>query len=322
MRPKILFVRTDTSAVAYYRLWLPCQALKAKGWPVLIDDVAYDDFRQADIMVFQRQSKEWAINEIFKWKKKGKKIVFDFDDNIWQLDPDNPAVPFYTPEVYQRMKEVISIADAVTVSTPPLVEVFNKFNKNVFELPNSLAKRAFEQRRSNSDALILGWQGSGHHLGDLRLIRSAVNSLLNKFDFEFVLAGSDFRHLFRRGTFRPWVKFSEDLAYFRLFNDFSIGLCPLRESPFSVAKSDLKFLEYSVLGIPTVASKVTPYLNIEHGKTGYLARNIADWEGYLSELIKDEHLRQKIGESAREYVAAERSIEGNIHRWEEVYGNL
>lgn len=321
-KPKIVFVRTDHTACAYYRIFLPCHALKARGWQALIDDVEYEDFEKADILVFQRQSKEVAIREIFKWKSRGKKIVFDFDDNIFQLDPDNPAVPFYNPEVYQRMKEVISIADAVTVSTPPLIEVFKPINEKVFVLPNQIHERTLQKERRNSSRLVIGWQGSGHHLDDLRLVRNVVNYLSSKFDFDFVLAGSDFRNFFRRGTYRPWVKFSENLEYFSLFEDFSIGICPLRETPFSECKSDIKFLEYSALGIATIASKVTPYYTIKDGQSGYLARNKADWEGYLAELITDKNRREEMGAAAREYVASERTIQGNTWRWEEIYSNL
>ena len=53
---------------------------------------------------------------------------------------------------------------------------------------------------------------------------------------------------------------------------WAAGLAPLEDTPFNRAKSDLKFLEYSALGLPTVASRVTPYLGIDaHG--GVLADN-------------------------------------------------
>ena len=46
------------------------------------------------------------------------------------------------------------------------------------------------------------------------------------------------------------------------------------DHPFNHAKSDLKWLEYSICYIPAIYSTISPYTaSVEHGKTGWLVDN-------------------------------------------------
>lgn len=283
--------------------------------------VDYEDYAEADVLVFARQSQPTAISEILRWQRLGKKIVLDFDDNFFQLTPDNPAYKAYPRIALERMALLATEADLITVSTEPLADSYRHLNKNVVVLPNCLDEEVFQKERKPTDRTVIGWQGGITHREDLRLVKSPINNLMRRFDFDFVLAGYNPRDFFRRFEFREWVMFSDDLNYYSSFADFSIGICPLRRTPFNECKSDIKFLEYSALGIPTVASSVASYRTIKHGKTGYRARNATDWEKFLSELIEQPERRRELGESAREY-ARTRTIQSNIWRWEEVYAGL
>ena len=49
-KPKVVFVRGDYSACSYYRMVLPHNVLKAKGWNVTIEPTD-DDFKSADILI-------------------------------------------------------------------------------------------------------------------------------------------------------------------------------------------------------------------------------------------------------------------------------
>ncbi len=321
MPPKIRFVVGDSGPSGFFRLVLPCETLKASG-----DDagfaIHYEDFEGADVLVFQRQYRPEAMSEMLRWKERGKKIVIDFDDNFFQLDPHNVANRLYTPEVAERLKELVDAVDAVTTATGPLAEVYGAYAKTTLVLPNSLPERAFDFERRQPDRPIVGWQGSDSHQEDVKLLRSPLNALSRRYDFEFVTAGYNPRSLFKRVTARPWIKFTSELAYFEQFADFSIGLCPLAKTYFNEGKSDLKWLEYSAMGIPTVASSLEPYREIEHEKTGLLARNAADWEKHIARLLEDDSLRSELGAAAREHVRENRTIEANIDRWRTLYSSL
>lgn len=321
-KPKVAFVRGGFGACGYYRAHLPGKALAAKGWPVIAGVLDYEDFAAADILVFQRQRRQAAIREIAGWKAKGKKIVMDFDDNFFLLEDHNPAKEFYDPESLKWQARATELADAVTVTSQPLAESYRRLNRNIHVLPNSVDERILQRSPVESDKSIVGWQGGYSHLEDLRVLKSPINTLAKRFDFTFVLAGYRPPDFFKEAEFRPWVEFNDDLPYLDLIADFSIGLCPLAKTAFNDCKSDIKFLEYSALGIPTIASKVVVYSNVKHGTTGYLARNQGDWETYLARLLSDQDERRRLAENAKEYIAAERTIQANISRWEAVYESI
>ena len=307
-------------------MYLPCKGLAEIGHQVYYD-AGNMEVDAADYLIFQRLAfKEDTIDRCLRdmsdWKKAGKKIIIDYDDNFFEMDETNPAYQDYGEDAIERMKRVIGYADAITVTAEPLVEHFLKFHENVHVLPNYIDQSALTQPRDPSDHLIIGWQGGPTHQGDLRLIKSVVNELQAKKSFEFVLAGYSPNGFFKKRTFRQWQVFNPDLSHFNLFRDFDIGLCPLTKSSFNECRTDIKFVEYSSMGIPTIASDISTYGTIKHGKTGYLARNQSDWRKYLVELIDDKDKRVELGKNAKEYVTSKRTIQHNIWRWEDLLSGL
>jgi glycosyltransferase involved in cell wall biosynthesis len=105
--------------------------------------------------------------------------------------------------------------------------------------------------------------------------------------------------------FVPWQRLS------RLFAKVDINLAPLElDNPFTACKSDLKYLEAAIMGIPTVASAVGSFVqSIDHGANGYLCRSEAEWFNCLTVLIEDAVLRQKMGNLARQKVLDGRTIQ-------------
>jgi glycosyltransferase involved in cell wall biosynthesis len=77
-----------------------------------------------------------------------------------------------------------------------------------------------------------------------------------------------------------------------------------------------------MLEIPTIASRVGEYQEIEHGVTGMLARDEIEWEFYMEQLIKDAELRKSIGKQAKQYTLEHNSIGLNIKQYDRVYREI
>ncbi len=319
MTAKIAFVPGDAGPSGYYRLIFPSEVLRKEGADAgIAKDL--EDFERADILIFQRQHKRRAIAEILRWQERGKKVIIDFDDNFLHLNQGSTSRAVYTPEILADLKQLIGRADAVTVATEPLAQVYGELNPKIHIIPNCLPEKVFKLGRRATDKLIVGWQGGDSHYEDIKSIRSALAAVV-KDNTELVLAGYD-PGLFKNAVFRPWVRFGPSLPHYGLFDDFAVGICPLTKSSFNDCKSDLKWLEYSSLGIPSVVSAAPPYRTVEHRRTGMVARNLADWERHLRELISDRALAREIGRAAQDYVQRERTIEVNIWRWQQVFTGL
>jgi glycosyltransferase involved in cell wall biosynthesis len=85
-----------------------------------------------------------------------------------------------------------------------------------------------------------------------------------------------------------------------------ISLAPLEAGLFNDAKSNIKFLEASVLGIPSVCSPRAEFQKaVRDGDNGFLAESEDEWHRKLTALIVDPALRQRMGERARAGVLAE-----------------
>ncbi len=90
--------------------------------------------------------------------------------------------------------------------------------------------------------------------------------------------------------------------------NFDIGIAPLEDCNFNRGKSNLRWLEYSALKIPTVATKVGHFADtVKDRKDGLLVENndLGQWATCLEELIKNESFRREIGNNAYKRVKAE-----------------
>jgi glycosyltransferase involved in cell wall biosynthesis len=81
-----------------------------------------------------------------------------------------------------------------------------------------------------------------------------------------------------------------------------INLAPLeRNNRFTECKSEVKYLEAGLLGIPTVASNIGGFKNaIQSGRNGILCTTDEEWLQALEQLIGHADLREQIGRCARE----------------------
>ena len=97
-----------------------------------------------------------------------------------------------------------------------------------------------------------------------------------------------------RLPFLPWSEL------FARLDEVDVNLAPLTgRDPFTDAKSEVKYLEAGILGVPTIASPTSAFRRaIADGRNGLLAATAADWEAALLRLIDDAGLRRRLGNAA------------------------
>lgn len=79
-----------------------------------------------------------------------------------------------------------------------------------------------------------------------------------------------------------------------------IAIAPLEDTRFNDAKSNIKLIEASILGLPSVCSPRRTFVEaITHGVDGRLAANDAQWLESLTALVGDRAERERIGAAAR-----------------------
>lgn len=342
----------------FTRIHVPFLELKRRGHNLsyaVLEKIEDEEkmIRENDIFVFMRLYHPDPFKLLWHIKSRGKKIVYELDDDIWTIQPVNPAQPFFKPKfIQERIEGMLKEADLVTTTTPYLKKVLSKFNKNIWVCPNAVNFEMFKERPWKREELRIGWSGSITHFDDLLLIIDVIKDLQKKYDFTFFLQGivssplisEIFAYNFLRK--QNWIPelnnfFDKAILFWEKLNkikykhipfhnpflypqvltnlDLDIGLCPLIDNPFNRSKSNIKFYEYCAVGTVTLASDVLPY----NQEVNYLAKNTyKDWYEKLEKLIVDEKFREKILDEQRKFVSQNRDIEKVGEIWEKAFKSL
>ena len=165
--------------------------------------------------------------------------------------------------------------------------------------------------RTESELVRLGYfSGSSTHDADFSVCAEAVAQILRAYpQARLILAGliqvpTLLWPLLDRLQVFPYVPWRELPG---LLLQADINLAPLeRQNVFTDCKSEVKYLEAGLLGIPTVASPVGGFVKaITNGQTGFLCDGRSEWETVLGALIEQPALRESVGERARRNMLAE-----------------
>jgi len=203
-----------------------------------------------------------------------------------------------------------------TTTTSFLADKLREKNKKVFIVPNKLSRRdvevaqaIFETRKlmpNKLKAVRIGYfSGTLSHNKDFATITEALVQIMEKNEnVELFLVGPlDIENELNKFASRikqlPYVTREK---HFGNLASVDINLVPLEiGNPFCESKSELKFFEAGIVGIPTVAAATAPFVEaIDDGVDGFVANGTEQWVEKLEKLIGDENLRKSIGEKARE----------------------
>lgn len=176
-------------------------------------------------------------------------------------------------------------------------------------LPSGTVKRylrAVARRQEREGIVRIGYfSGSITHNDDFELVLPALTRILEahpqtrlvvmgELDVpEQLVAYADRIEAF---PFCDWKRLPYHIA------SVDINIAPLRDTLFNRAKSENKWVEASLVKVPTIASAVGAFEKcIESGRTGLLCRGEDEWFAALSELVQSKERRMKLGETAHEY---------------------
>lgn len=233
-------------------------------------DAAFNFF---DIIIFQKIQFKPALEWIAKLKVKypKTKIFAEIDDAIGSCTPSNLDKD-RLKQADQWAAEHCAMSDGVICSTEYLANSVKMFNENTYVAPNCISETWFKVTKSEvneSDVFNIGYVGGGGHDEDLLIAYRAL-CLLRKLHPEQI-----FTFVVRYGGSRPdylldedWIDFKQvrwkiDEYPQKLYDlNISVALAPLRDTEFNRCKSNLKFLEWSYLNVPVLASNVEAFKNV------------------------------------------------------------
>ena len=329
------FPNITPAGCAYYRCYLPMACFGHHaflGWPAWdpaqgfgIKDTSVTGVFGFKIVVLKLIMDVTTPRQIEIAQRLGQKIVVDIDDFHEGLTPANRAYHVTDPEYNKKSnreyyKQVIAAADAVTVSTPFLLDHYRKHRDNVYMIRNGVNTFQFTRKKVTSNKPVIGWAGAvAYRNNDLEQLSSWLPDFLEEHDLYFHHAGADpnaptFAEVTGispvRLTTSPLCTIGDYAAGLK----FDIGLVPLNDIPFNEAKSNIKGLEYAAAGIPFVASPLPEYRVLHEDGVGLLADTPADWAHQVGMLL-DYKTRKRTAAISHRIVSEKWSIEQRAHDW-------
>jgi glycosyltransferase involved in cell wall biosynthesis len=333
---RTLFLGIGKSAPAWYRAALPAMHLGAewagvRGEPPKLSFVTGLSSRALDVdelfgyeavVVQQPRGAGW-LKLIRRLQDAGVLVLFEIDDDIHAVGKhgDSDQRQHYSKAALRHTELNMRASDGLIVSTEFLAQRYRGLNPNVWVCRNGLdlGRYAFTAPRSGTYVTI-GWAGGGGHKEAIVSWMQAIARVMEQRDsVRFMSVGERFADVLvpRFGPERAvGVPFSEFDSYPAALANFDIAVAPAGVGNFHRAKSDLRWLEASAVGLPTVGDPLV-YGEIEHGVTGLHASSGEEAETHLMRLVDDAGERHRIGEAARAHLIEHRTMQKMAPQWAE-----
>jgi GT2 family glycosyltransferase/glycosyltransferase involved in cell wall biosynthesis/SAM-dependent methyltransferase len=327
---RVLYVADITDAPFRYRVAHGVEQLCAAGhWSAAAgpDDQALPrSIPDCDVLVLCRLAHSPHVEALLETAGRHHvPLVFDCDDLIFHEDAlqhfhflrdlGEQERVLYRNQA-RKLERTARACGTVLASTPAISAQAAAMGLRAVVHRNLLSSFQERQgrwlsrfRRWAPRAPLLGYfSGSNTHDHDLRSIAEPLIKTMERFPAAQLLVVGHLRvpEFAARFPGRVWVApYLPWREYPALMARCRVLLAPLAAvSPFTDAKSALKFFEPGILGVPVIASPIAEMkAAIKDGHNGWLAESPQDWEDRLAAAM-DEARARETGARAREAVRA------------------
>jgi O-antigen biosynthesis protein len=351
---KIFYIQGDYNFCYYYRGYLPGVYSNQSVVPEFIrgdieaSGVDYlSKAMDADIICFQRPSGKEAYKLAKLLKEKGKYIIFDNDDSYSGVPLerlDNEKQVKIAQELNENLNNFVKLAHGVTVSTKILADEYSKINPNVVVLKNCIDPLdEYKPKENTTGKFRIGFIGSVTSNDDYHHIKEDIRLLDARNDITIVILGIKFPN----GKIMPsmqedynfwsslknieWHSVVPVTSYYSTLADLALDLAiiPRKEHYFNQCKSNLKFLDMSLLKIPVLAQGfkdgTSPYQGVDEKYMTLIVENDIDklqWYNKIIEIKNDYQRFSNLACKAHDYVLTEYNINIYANEWQKQIENL
>lgn len=314
-------------------------------------------FEWADVIFVPRLAEGRLISVMESFKKLGKKIITDWDDNIFHINPLSPSYrQFGVEEIRWQMSDGqiidgwidgknidiaknkvtqtamvdgIAYADSFIVTGEGLKEAYGSVHKNISICPNSIDLKLWKKMPlAPRQGIRMGWFGGNSHYEDWRAICAPMleNFMVSNPDITLVIMGEKWDSLLKgidpkRVEFHPWVHI-EAYPYKAALLDLDFAVIPLVDNVFNRGKSPIKWLEMGALQVPCVTSYVPPYsgmMDLVKNNGVFVENSFDAWHAGMTTLARNTELRNVMGQAARQTVEQYFNADETWRLWLDVF---
>lgn len=332
---------------SYIRLLSPLNRLNENYSFYIIDEKNISKFKEdldndnvlLDFIIIQRDvfdgpkffNFNFAESLFKKCNANGITVLFDIDDDLLNIDKTHRAYERYKKLGY-LLEYVIINSNIITVPNSILKNQLIGLNNNIHVIPNTVIdfwdiNHDFEVKNLNLKNVIkIGYFGSSTHERDLDLIKDAINIVKDYFEDKTIVfdliggSNNDFDWINRINIPNNYLTYPNFVEWLEETVDWDIAVAPLEENNINYSKSNLKYLEYSALGIPAIYSDVGPYHKIHNESEGLVVSNDSNiWANSIIRLIEDTELYNNIITNSFMDIYSNFNIENAVVIWKSIF---
>ncbi|WP_230971256.1 glycosyltransferase [Nitrogeniibacter aestuarii] len=240
-------------------------------------------------------------------------IIGLLDDLCTAVPRESDMFEFWSRETRSFVRQCLSMCDRLVVSTEPLAEFARHMIDDIRVVPNRVEWSRWghlSSQRQTGPKPRVGWAGAFQHAGDLAIIEDAVRQTSQEVDWVFFgMCPPSLRpYIKEHHGWVPYDAYPEKLASLNL----DLAVAPLEANPFNDAKSNLRLLDYGILGWPVVCSDVTPYRSAPVTR---VTDDTAAWVDAIRAHVSDPDAAQRAGDALREWVISDYILEEHVDDW-------
>ena len=334
-RSVLIIAELSVAQCAKYRVWQKQEMLAALGWPcVVIDWHDNEGARSAlqcctEVIFYRVPAAPAALSLIEEARRCGLRPWWEVDDLIFDepLYRQNSNLATLAPALREEVLAGIRLYRAAMLacgraiaSTPVLAQcmrdagvaevvcIENALDGETIEIARTLAA----PRAPRAPMIVYG-SGTKTHDADFATAAGAIARMMQAHTtLRLRIIGdlalpTSLDHFAARIERLPTTTYR---AYLTLLSQGDIAIAPLENSLFNDAKSNIKFQEAAVLGLPAVCAPRAAFRDIVVAeRNGLLAQSPDAWAQALDRLIRDPDLRTRLGEAARNDVRARYALQ-------------
>ena len=252
-------------------------------------------------------------------RDRGAKLIYDIDDDLLCSHPI-PTIEAGLLPCRPIVKFLACEADVIICSTDQLALRMASWPAPKLVWPNAVDERMFCKpdltRMKQAARQVVGYAGTPSHMRDLLSVveslrgASAQRSDRVVFDFFGTTDGNILKDLFGHLLSNEPRAATDYLSYLKAMQTgvrWDVAIAPLLECKFNTSKSDIKFLEYAMFGIPGVYSESDAYRVVNNGDLGVTAQ-FSEFGRVVCDLLDTPERRRIIAQNAYQYVMQERTL--------------
>ncbi len=270
-----------------------------------IDDLVIDKKYTSQIKYLKTMSTD-ELKLYDEGVEKIQKLLRMCDAAITSTDKLAEELKNYVPEVFINRnvasQDMVALSEGAFKYRDKVYQSKDRTNKQI----KKFIKSSINERRKRKHVIRIGYfSGSITHNDDFEYITPVLKEIMEKYiNVELHITGEldipdEFKSFKERIITRGFVNWKE---LPNLISSVDINIAPLVDNIFNEAKSEIKWIEASLVKVPTIASNIGAFKKmIVNNETGILCSTIEEWKVAFELLINNEKERKRIAENAYKF---------------------